>query len=81
MEYYSKKLMFHSLYCGIHGGVGKFSNFSLVLISFQSGNYLVLDNASIYVGSESWNLAIIIFEAAGVNLCFLSAYFPELNAA
>jgi hypothetical protein len=41
----------------------------------------VLDNASIYVGSELWNFAMAIFETAGINLCFLLTYSPELNAA
>ena len=36
---------------------------------------------SVHVGSDSWDLAIGIFDEAGVHLCFLPAYSPELNAA
>jgi transposase len=50
-------------------------------VTLKLGDYLVLDNASVHVGSESWDLAITIFEAAGVHLCFLPTYSPELNAA
>jgi hypothetical protein len=41
----------------------------------------VLDNVSVHVGSELWDFTMAIFETAGVNLCFLPIYLPELNAA
>ena len=42
---------------------------------------LVLDNASVHVGSDSWELATGILQAAQVELWFLPCYSPELDAA
>jgi len=46
-----------------------------------AGDYLVLDNAAVHVGSESWDLMVAIFQSAGVHICFLPCYSPELDAA
>jgi transposase len=44
-----------------------------------SGDYLVLDNASIHSGSESWPLLTAFLDAAEIEICFLPCYSPELN--
>jgi len=61
-----------------------FLNFIIYCIqsgSLKTGDYLVMDNATVHVGSESWDLIVGIFEAAGIFPCFLPCYSPELNAA
>jgi len=45
------------------------------------GSVLVLDNASVHVGAESTEAIYTLCEQAGVQLCFLPTYSPELNAA
>jgi hypothetical protein len=56
-----------------------FRYFIYLFLIFKLGNYLVLNNASVHIGSELWDLMITIFEIADIYLYFLSIYLPELN--
>ena len=47
----------------------------------SEGDYLILDNAAVHVGDESFQIINLLLKAAGVNLVFLPTYSPELNAA
>ena len=46
---------------------------------FQEGDFLVVDNAAVHGGSESYPLLQLILDVAKLTLVFLPAYSPELN--
>jgi transposase len=45
----------------------------------RAGDYLILDNASVHGGTESWPLLKEILDAAEVSIVFLPTYSPEFN--
>ena len=61
-----------------------FLNFVIYLVqseALKSEDVLVMDNASVHIASDSWDIVVGILKAAGVRICFLLTYSPELNAA
>ena len=46
----------------------------------STGDVLVLDNAAVHVGTNSFPLVKTLLDAADVKLCFLLCYSPELDA-
>jgi transposase len=47
---------------------------------FENRDYLIVDNAAIYNGSDIYNLVVIALDIVGCKLIFLPAYSPELNS-
>ncbi len=45
----------------------------------SSGDYLIMDNASVHVGEDTFTLIMNLAKIAGVTIYFLPAYSPELN--
>ena len=45
------------------------------------GDYLIMDNATIHVGEDLFEVIELLIKAVGVKLVFLPTYSPELNAA
>jgi len=44
-----------------------------------SGDYLIVDNASIHGGNESLDALLEVLGQHGIKLCYLPKYSPELN--
>lgn len=47
--------------------------------TLKSGDYVIVDNASIHVGEETTTIICDLMNAAGVQLKFLPKYSSELN--
>lgn len=45
----------------------------------KDGDYLIVDNASVHVGSDAFPWLTRLLDVAGVRLIFLPKYSPELN--
>ena len=45
----------------------------------RGGDFLILDNATVHVGSTVLTVLLALLELAGVSLRFLPKYSPELN--
>ena len=45
----------------------------------KEGDYLILDNASVHSGSDSFPILLQLLQHHGVQLIFLPTYSPELN--
>ncbi len=45
----------------------------------KKGDILVLDNARVHGGADTFNFLMEILSNTGVSLMYLSAYSPELN--
>jgi len=43
------------------------------------GDFLVLDNATVHCGAESWNALKHVLNLAGVSIIYLPKYSPEFN--
>lgn len=59
-----------------------FLNFLCFLIEGEhlvSGDYLVCDNATVHVGSDTVDDVFNLLGAYGIHLLFLPTYSPELN--
>jgi transposase len=46
---------------------------------FANGDYLIVDNAAVYHGSDTYDLVVAALDSVGCKLIFLPAYSPELN--
>ena len=47
--------------------------------TLTTGDYLIVDNASVHGGMDSIDLLLDFLEEHGVSLVYLPAYSPELN--
>jgi len=59
-----------------------FLNFVCFLIEENhliAGDWLICDNATVHVGSDTLDNIFDLFEAHAIHLLFLSTYSPELN--
>lgn len=59
-----------------------FSKFVLYCLGeghLRVGDVLVVDNASVHNGVDTFEMLVQILHVAGVRLVFLPAYSPELN--
>ncbi len=59
-----------------------FANFLFFCVQegrLRKGDYLVLDNATVHHGSESFEMINDVLKQAEIKLLFLPAYSPELN--
>jgi len=45
----------------------------------QSGDYLIVDNAAVHGGADTWRVVTLVLRAYNVHLRYLPAYSPELN--
>jgi transposase len=46
---------------------------------FQNGDYLIVDNAVVHYGTDTYELVTAALELVGTKLIFLPVYSPELN--
>ena len=45
----------------------------------ETGDHLVLDNASVHVGADTVDMIDALCKAAGIRIVFLPTYSPELD--
>jgi hypothetical protein len=57
----------------------KFVLYCLKIGKLVRGDFLVVDNAAVHGGTNSWPILKAVLDNAGVQLVFLPAYSPELN--
>src|SRR5690349_4104384 len=59
-----------------------FADFVLSAIAnnhIRPGDYLIADNATVYHGSDTYEIIQLVLQSIGSRLIFLPAYSPELN--
>jgi hypothetical protein len=46
---------------------------------FENRDYLIVDNAAVHHGSDTYDLVVAALDSISCKLIFLLAYSPELN--